>query len=186
MRKPLTILLLAILVFNWVGYRLVSQWLEAHVNRTLEVSLDKNEYNEEDLVEIRVPINLPYSTDWKEFQRIDGEVRLGDVLYKYVKRKVENGQLVLLCLPNKSKMAVQTARDKFFLLVNDLQQESQSKDNSKVPTGHSFKSLFTEYWQNDDNWVFAGCDGIIQVYGPVPSEGCLSAFILPLLQPPDA
>lgn len=184
MRRLLTITLLAILLFNWVGYRLLSHLLEQRANARLELSLDNNQYNEEELIELRIPINLPYSTDWKEFQRIDGEIRLGDVLYKYVKRKVEHGQLVLLCLPNKSKMAVQTARDKFFMLVNDLQHESQSKDN-KVPAGHNFKNLFTEYWQQENNWVLAGFDGAIQEYGPVPSYGCLSADILPPSQPPE-
>ncbi len=184
MRRLITILLSAILLFNWVGYRLLSHWLEQRASEHLEASLDNNDYDESELVEVRVPINLPYSTDWKEFQRIDGEIRLGDVLYKYVKRKVEHGQLVLLCLPDKSRMAVRTARDKFFLLVNDLQQESHSKD-AKVPSGHSFKNLFTEYWQQDNNWVLAGLDGAIQEYGPVPSFSCLSATVLPPSQPPD-
>lgn len=186
MKRFVAITLLALLTFNWVGYRFVTAWMEEQVNKELEARLDNNDYNEEELIEVRVPIQLPYQNDWKEFQRIDGEIRLGDVLYKYVKRKIEGGQLVLLCLPNKAKMAVQTSRDRFFMLVNDLQHETGSKDG-KVPAAKSLKTPLTEYFTQENNWAIAHLVADLQEYGPVPANDCcLSASILPPAQPPDA
>jgi hypothetical protein len=183
MRKLLTILLLSLLVFNWVGYRLLSQYLEDRSNLKLEAQLDQQQYNEEDLIEIRIPVNLPYQNDTREFERIDGEITLGDVHYKYVKRKIENGQLVLKCIPNETKMALQTARDRFFALVNDLQQKGQHKD-SKAP-GLSFKSLFNEYCEQQNNYSISSPAIKENIFAVKDAKEYNSATILPATPPPD-
>ena len=113
--------------------------------------LDRNDYDENQLIQIRVPINLPYHNDWQEFERYDGEIEIDGIHYRYVKRKVENGELVLLCLPDESRQMLQTARDDFFRLVNDLQHNSTNK---KSDTGNSiaFKSITSEYRQENNDW----------------------------------
>ena len=101
------------------------------------------------LIEIRVPLNAPYLSDnTTEFQRYDGELELDGVHYKYVKRKVVNGELVLLCLPNKSKTELQNSREEFFKLVNDLNQTQNKKSNSS-----NFKSITTEYKKENNAWA---------------------------------
>lgn len=147
-------MLLGLLFFNWYGYRIVSDFLQERSDVQLEARLDNNDYNESELIEIRVPINLPYHNDWTDFERFDGEAEINGVHYKYVKRKVENGELVLMCLPNNEKQLLQTARDNFFKLVNDLQQPDSGKKSDKG-NSNSFKSLFSEYQQEKNNWIVA-------------------------------
>lgn len=147
-------MLLGLLFFNWYGYRIVSDFLQERSDVQLEARLDNNDYNESELIEIRVPINLPYHNDWADFERYDGEVEIDGVHYKYVKRKVEKGELVLMCLPNNEKQLLQTARDNFFKLVNDLQQPDSGKKTDKG-NSNSFKSLFSEYQQENNNWTVA-------------------------------
>ena len=103
MRKIAAILLLVILLFNWVGYRLLTNVLQHRANIQLEAKLDKNDYKEDDLIEIRVPVNLPYQLNWTSFERFDGEIDVDGIHYKYVKRKIYNDSLILLCLPNQAK-----------------------------------------------------------------------------------
>ncbi len=146
-------MLLGLLFFNWYGYRIVSDFLQDRSDVQLEARLDNNDYNEAELIEIRVPINLPYHNDWTEFERYDGEAEINGIHYKYVKRKVENGELVLMCLPNNEKQLLQTARDNFFKLVNDLQQPDSKKTDKG--NSNSFKSLFSEYQQEKNNWTIA-------------------------------
>lgn len=138
MIKRLTaILLIALLAFNWYGYRLLTNYLQDHASAQLQSKLDNNDYNEASLVELRVPLNMPYITDWDDFETYEGETQINGVHYKYVKRKVENGELVLLCIPNQQKTQLQTAQQDFFKMVNDLQQtagKKHSKDHSiKIP-----------------------------------------------------
>jgi hypothetical protein len=147
LKKTASILLLLALVFNWCGYQLLFSWLQYKASEQLEVWLDNSQYNEEELVEIRVPLGLPYQTDWDDFERVDGEIQLKGVHYKYVKRKVKNGELVLKCILNLSKQQVLNARDVFFKLVNDLDQLTASKKRHKQPGKATLKINIGDYEQ---------------------------------------
>jgi hypothetical protein len=149
MKRAAAILLLLIFLFNWFGYRLLSDYLQHRADTQLEAQLDQQQYNKASLIEIRVPLNMPYQSISSDFERYDGEIEFNGIHYKYVKRKVENGELVLLCLPNENRMRLQSARDEFFKLVNDLQHNSQSK--TPAP-GSSIKNPVTEYWDQQNNW----------------------------------
>jgi hypothetical protein len=127
LRKIVSISLLLLLVFNWCGYRFLFNWMQQKADAKLETSLDRHQYQESDLIELSVPLNLPYQTDWAGFERVDGEITINGIHYKYVKRKIEKGQLILKCIPHHAKQQVMNARDAFFQLVNDLQQASPSK-----------------------------------------------------------
>lgn len=152
MRKFASAILIIILLFNLFGYRLVSDYFEAKNDILLEARLDDNRYDESQLIELKIPVNMPYQTSWAEFERYDGEVELDGVLYKYVKRKVDNDTLILLCIPNHKKMDLQTAKNEFFKNTNDLAQNSSSKKPSGSKT-ISFKKLMSEY--DDHSYAFS-------------------------------
>jgi hypothetical protein len=140
-------LLLLLFLFNWFGYRMLSDYMQFQADTRLEAQLDLDQYDPSRLIEMRVPLNMPYQLNSSDFERYDGEIEIKGAHYKYVKRKVENGQLVLLCLPNETKMQLQSARDEFFKLVNDLPQNGKSGEQA-----HSVKNPLTEYWQQVNNW----------------------------------
>lgn len=134
-RRLITIPLILLLAFNWFGYRLVMDCLEQAATVNLQSRLDKQQYDEASLVELRVPLNMPYMSDWDEFQSYEGETTINGIHYRYVKRKVEKGELVLLCIPNQQKTDLQKAKHDFFKLVNDLQQpgkKDSKESNSKL------------------------------------------------------
>jgi hypothetical protein len=136
------------LLFNSFGYRIVSYLIEQRVNTIAEIQLDNNNYKEADLIEIKVPFKLPYSTEWKEFERIDGEIEVDGKFYKYVKRKVIVDSLVLLCLPNDQKAKLESAHGRFFELVHGLKQPHQKKSESSSV----FKSLISVYIARENHW----------------------------------
>jgi hypothetical protein len=143
-RKIASAILICVLFFNLFGYRFIADYVQRKADIHLEARLDKNNYNEAELIELKIPVHLEYQISSPAFERVDGEVKLNGILYKYVKRKVTNDTLVLLCIPNRKKMDLQTARDDFFKNTNDLAQNNNSKrsDNSK---SISFKKLTSEY-----------------------------------------
>ena len=143
LRKIAAILLLVILLFNWVGYRLFSDFLQHRSNIQLEAKLDKNEYKEDQLIEIKVPLHLPYQQNWSDFERFDGEIDVDGIHYKYVKRKIQNDSLVLLCLPNEGKQTIEKAKGDYFKIVNDIAPSSQKKSEKSNP---SFKNILSEFF----------------------------------------
>lgn len=151
MRKFAAILLLLTLMFNWFGYRILTNYFQYRADRQLEAKLDVEDYDSTQLIELKVPISLPYQLDWDDFERYDGDIEVNGIHYKYVKRKVYNDSLILLCLPNEDKMKIENAKDNFFKLVNDLQTASSRKGSGKSDN-LSFKNLVTEYWFTQNNW----------------------------------
>lgn len=158
MKQFATISLLLLLCFNWFGYRLLSDFLQQKADNRLEAKLDSEQYDPSQLIEIRVPINLPYHNDWDQFERFNGEIVLEGILYKYVKRKVEKGELVLLCLPNNEKQMLASARDQFFQLVNDIQQTSKGKTSEKGNPSTT-KNILSDYQPENNQWAIPSPEG---------------------------
>jgi hypothetical protein len=144
LKKLSAILLIAIFLFNLFGYRLLFNYAQQRSDVQLVASLDKNDFNEAELVTIKVPLSLPYLTSQQNFERVDGEITVDGKIYKYVKRKITDGNLVLLCLPDHNKMRIESAKDEFFKYANDLVQNNKSKKSDHSQKG-VFKNLIGEF-----------------------------------------
>ena len=187
MKRVLAILLLGILLFNWGGYRLLSSWLETRADSRLEANLDNNNYNESDLVSIKIAANLPYYINSPAYERVDGEINIKGVNYKYVKRRMYNDSLELLCIPNIEKTGLQNAREDFFRLANDLMSDNSS---SKKSTGHQQQhvSKFSVQDFTDDHgfvWQYQA-DGAAMSKHAETFADVKSAFLSRLDKPPQA
>ena len=143
MKRLAAILLLGIFSFNIFGYRIVACYLESQENKKMELALDADDYSDQQLISIKQPTNLPYYQNSKAFQRVDGEIEIEGVLYKYVKCRIYNDSLELLCIPNTSKMRIQAAKADFSKMASDFQQSSNKK---KSPVdSKSFQKTLSEY-----------------------------------------
>lgn len=136
-----TILLLGILLFNSGGYLLFTDYLESRSDNQLEASLDANNYNESELVSIKVAANLPYIANSQQYDRVNGEITLKGIQYKYVKRRLYNDSVELLCIPNLAKTGLQNARNDFYRLANDLTNNNTS--SRKTSGDHTHLNKFS-------------------------------------------
>lgn len=175
MKHLFSILLLTLLIFNWFGYRLLSDFLQEQSESRLEARVDDHLYDDRQLIELRIPITLPYHNETKDFERYNGQIELNGIHYQYVKRKIEKGELVLLCLPNLEKQKIENAREQFFKLVNDIDQTASSENTSKKTTKEShfsFKKLLSEYQQESNHWQFCLHQN---------ASTCLQKFLVPYI-----
>ena len=143
MKQAAAIFLLGIFSFNIFGYRLIADYLSHKADINLETALDKEDYNEAELITIKQPTRLPYYTNSKIFQRAEGEVINGGSIYRYVKCRIYNDTLEMLCIPHTAKMQIQNSKEAFFKLANDLQQENGKKKSG--PEQKQVKSMVSEY-----------------------------------------
>lgn len=102
MKKLFALFLLSIQLFNLSGY-LIARFLISQNDRHLVYQLDKNRYADKDLVLIKIPLSLPYTTDNSSYTRVNGQVEFKGTYYNYVKRKISRDTLMLLCIPNAEK-----------------------------------------------------------------------------------
>jgi len=129
LRKYASIILLLVLLFNMVGYRAWFFYAEQKADAAMESRLDKNQYQENELVSVTVPLYNPYQTEQTPFERVNGEISLQGKTYKFVKRRISDGNLVLMCIPDARKMILKTAKSDYGNAVNDL--SGNSKNNSR-------------------------------------------------------
>ena len=185
MKKIAAILLTGILFFNWYGYRLVSCWLEERADRQLEARLDVDSYDESQLILIKVPsTHLSYYNSSTEFERVDGEIEMGGIQYKYVKRRLFNDSLELLCIPNHAANRLTAARNEFFQQVNDLQQHNGQGKKANTHPGSS-KNFTTDYYTPADNVLVGDLYAVRLPHYPDPEPAILISYHTTAEQPPD-
>lgn len=186
MKRVASILLLGILLFNWGGYRLYTDYMEQRADTRLEASLDENNYNESDLVSIKVAANLPYYTNTQEYERVNGEIDINGIHYKYVKRRMYNDSVELLCIPNIAKTGLENARNDFYRLANDLVSNNSSAKKSTGNHSHISK-LSVQDFTNDHAfvWQYKTSDLRSARYSRVFAD-VKSAFLRRLDKPPQA
>ena len=159
-------------------------YMQKKANQQLEVSLDNNSYDESRLIELKVAVHLPYQTSWSSYERYNGEIELKGVKYKYVERKLANDTLYLKCIPNTREMMLQTAKNDFFELSNNLLTNNNPKKTDN--TTSVFKNLqpvFSEsslgieinspFSADQKNWI------------PLKPAHLLSTLLQSPEQPPD-
>jgi len=178
LKKLAAISLLIIFAFNIIGYRLVFNLLESSADATFTAKIDAGRYNEKELITVRVPINMPYLSNPKDFERVDGEVTVSGQVYKYVMRKVERDTMTLLCLPHHEKTQLQNKANEFAGKVNDL----PSNDNNKK--AEVFKQLTADY---DITYAAASISSVnVQAVSNLYRDTKLSQQFLPVNgQPPE-
>lgn len=131
---------MGILLFNWLGYRLLDNIAENNAVHRLETQLDRSQYDEHQLILIKVPLtHLAYYNTSAAFERANGEIELHGVPYHYVKRRIYNDSVEMLCLANTAELRLRQGGNDYFRLVNDLGQAS--KPGAPL---HSIKSFGTD------------------------------------------
>jgi hypothetical protein len=139
-------LLLAVHLFNLAGYTLLFDYYMQQSDQQLTQQLDNNEFNDSELIEVKIALHTPYLTNWSAYERVDGEVEANGVFYSYVKRKIYNDTLYLLCLPNENKTRLHTARTAYAGKVNDV--PTNTKDAGalkKNPAGFDYYQPVTRF-----------------------------------------
>jgi hypothetical protein len=129
--------MLLILVFNFIGYKFLIQYLENKSSVAIDKIIASTSYKEEDLVEVTVPLQMPYYSDSRQ-EFINGEINFGGVHYNYVKRQVKNNVLHIWCLPNLQKTKLKQ-------LNETIAKSSNSKDAESKTLLSIYKLLDTDY-----------------------------------------
>jgi hypothetical protein len=153
-------------------------------DKLLEQALDNNDYKDSELISIKQPINLPYYTNTKTFSRIDGEVEINGIPYKYVKSRIYNDSLEMLCIPHVTKLKIQQSKQAYAAGANDYQQENtQKKTDSKSSIGQKQISEYEELSLFTNSIIVKYLYSSYKIY---TSTNLAKGFIKTTHQPPDA
>ena len=152
--------------------------LEEKASISLQHQLDLDHYDPTNLVEVKLAVNLPYLSNWTDFEKYQGETEINGVHYKYVKRRLVNDTLILLCVRNETKNQLRSAQSDYFKQLNDIQGSKKAADHqSKAPVSdYMLKEMLT----------LSECDFIITSHHSPYDQQLSNAVKLVTEQPPEA
>lgn len=139
MKKALSLLLICVLLYQAGGFALKFIF-DNHLT-------ELDEQNSETIV-VKIPIALPYHTNWEAPKEVKGEVREGDDFYQMKEQIMENDTLYTTMTADKS------ARENFFDLANQVNEHLSDQPDSNSSKTKLINTLVKEYCENTHSWVF--------------------------------
>lgn len=160
--------------------------LQEQANAHVVERLDNNNYTDQELIEIKIPYPLPYSTNWKDYERFNGEIVIEGQHYNYVKRKLSNDTLYLMCIPNRERTNLNQAKNDFVNSGNGI-SGSSADNKSEVPGKIALKkSINTDYSQLLHDFDLSSPVEYLSRQTPKIQVALAETFVVPPFQPPRA
>jgi len=108
LKRTIAILLVALLLFNALGFYGLLAGLRYKSTLDLVQRLDKQQYSQAETFTIAVPIAIPYQQS-SEYSRVDGEIEHNGEFYRLVKQKFENDTLFIVCIKDHESKRIKQA-----------------------------------------------------------------------------
>ena len=155
-------------------------YLTTKADTYLESQIDNFNYDETQLVEIRVDLNMPYQERYTEFERHYGNITIDGTPYTYVMRKIEGSTLVLKCIRNIYKENIKNSSDE---VTKANTGQDQNNNSQKQNTG-LLKVIKSDYFGNQDYLVIEMRTYLSKTNSIYPVKELPQVSILPPHQPP--
>ena len=177
MKKLTAILLLLIVAFNFYGYRLVISYLQQNSCMEAEARIDQQDYHEAELISIKTTLRLPYYNSSPDFERAYGSIKIDGVEYEYVKRRIYQDTLELLCLPNHQKTALNA-------VSGELAKGAVDGASVPIKKGLSFKITLPDYCQQYTEGQTLSLSFKSKIYPAIATHFLSSDFTFQQEKPP--
>jgi len=125
LKKAFSITLLALFLFQFVGYYFVYIGLRYRAQSEMLVRLDAGNYSKEETVTLKIPFTLPYWMDSREYERVNGEFQYQGEFYQLVEQKLEKDTLYVICIRDVREKKLHEVMTDYVKLTNDLPTSSQ-------------------------------------------------------------
>ena len=127
MKKAIATCMLLLFLFNLGGYYMVFSLLQEQAGRQLSERLELDQVSDKEILEVKVPLNLPYPITSTGFERVEGVVKSGDRYYQLLKQKIENDTLTLVLVKDHKSNHLEDV-----LYTLDEQQGSGTTDEGTL------------------------------------------------------
>lgn len=134
-RNLISLLLASLLFLNVLGYYGVFLGLHYKNDLSMAEKLDAENYKDSETITIKVPVTVPYATDSRDFERIEGEFEYNGEFYRMVKQKLLQDTLFIVCVKDYENKKINQALSSFVKTFSDTPANHQS---SNTKTALSF------------------------------------------------
>ena len=183
MKKFTAIFLLLLLLFNFVGYKIIYTYTNNVLDKQAEISFDQNRYNDKAAFTIKLPLYIPYQINQSTFERVDGKIIIDGKVCRYIKRKIVNNEMLLVCIADDKATELNNSKTDFFKTTAGLVDNNSSKKTGSANI--DFFKLLTVYNHNTASYNFS-LQAIIKTQQAMLVVAKLPAHSNePPVQPPD-
>lgn len=162
-------------------YSFVFQYFISLSDKDAVIRIDKTVYKDAELVEIAIPLNMPYMQSQDEYERCDGSIEFNGTHYNYVKRKVSNDTLHLLCLPNAQKTQLYATKIDYTKQLSDAPSGKKGSDQSTTKS-----TFFNDYSCQSIEYNFNNSNILVNLYSSTTNSFLPSCFIETAGKPPQS
>lgn len=114
------------ILFNLGGYGLFFKYMIDRSDSRIVDRINRNHYRASELVEVKIPVNLPTLQDWTEYEVVSGQVQFKNNKYNYAQIKMTRDTLYLLVIPNHDRSKLVNANIIYAKQVNDIPVNKKS------------------------------------------------------------
>ncbi len=140
MKKVLSFLLVLVLLYQAGGFAL---------KFIFENDLIVADVPNSETVVVKLPMALPYHTDWETPKEVSGELRNGDDFYQMKEQVMKNDTLYTTLVSDRN------ARENFFDLASQVNEHLINGQSDDSPSKTKLiNTLIKEYCSNNHSWVF--------------------------------
>ncbi len=179
MKKPITLILLVLFLLNMVGYYGVFVGLRLSSEASLRQQFNAELYLGEE-VTIKIPITIPYASDSRGYERVDGDFEYNRQVYRLVKQKLQRDTLFIVCIKDNETQKINQALADYVKSYTD--KPFSAKQNAKTLNVFSkdYVSTTTAIESASSGWNFLATEI------STPSNLYQSDFNQHIVQPPEA
>jgi hypothetical protein len=137
-----------------MGYYVVFLGLQYKNDIAMIQKLDRGNYQDSQTVTIKIPITVPYISDSRSFERVDGKFEYNGEFYRLVKQKYAQDTLTIICVKDNHNKRIHQALSSYLKSFSDKpSDENHSKlvitfIKDYIPQNFALKT-FSMGWQVD-------------------------------------
>ena len=146
------LLLVGLLLFNSVGLYLVFLGLNYGANERMEQRLDNGLYKNCQTITIKVPLYLPYQSDWQHFHRVDGKLDFQGKHYNAVKHRIFRDTMYTVFVRNNYKNRLDEKMDQLVSLFSGFTGSGSGES-------HVRNNLLKDFLLMDDSTLYSHFSG---------------------------
>lgn len=113
---------------------------------------DSDSYSADQEVTIKVPIAIPYATDSRGYERVDGEFEHNGQIYRLVKQKLQSDTLFIVCVKDNQAEKINQALEDYVKTFTDKPVSSKKGSTSSFQFSKDFLSNSTEIKSSAAGW----------------------------------
>ncbi|HEY0740778.1 MAG TPA: hypothetical protein VGD40_04915 [Chryseosolibacter sp.] len=152
LKRSISILLLSIFLFNVGGYYLAFIGLMHRSDKILEARIEANGIDSNELIEIKIPLTLPYPIQQKGFENIDGRFEHKGVFYKLIKHKFDQDTVYVVCVRDSDTRELTQAFEDYVAKTNDTPTNSKNTLTLFGKFLKDFQHVESDIVQSGNGW----------------------------------